>query len=155
MPKPDIWDYIFRLFRILFGIAIAFWLGTAFFVALNFGSMVSELEPQSGFDMQSFSLIAVLFATPVTAIFVGQIAIYPILLAVVIAEIAGRKDAVFYMLSGVAIGALMIGYGASHQIPFAGNLFQSLVVICSCIVGMVVYWLIAGRGAGRLFRPAA
>ncbi|MFC4626367.1 hypothetical protein ACFO1V_14335 [Daeguia caeni] len=155
MPKPDFWDYVFRLFRILFGMAIAFWLGTAFFVALNLGQTMREMEPQGGFDSGTFSFITVLFATPVTAMIVGQIAIYPILLAVVIAEIAGRKDALFYMLAGIAIGALMVGYGASHRIPFAENLFQSLVVICSCIVGMLVYWLIAGRGAGRFHRPVA
>ena len=151
----DIWDYIFRLFGILFGIAIAFWLGTAFFVALNFSSALTETGPQDPAFSGWFTLLSVLFATPVTALTIGQVAIFPMLLAVVLSEITARRDAVFYMLAGVGMGILMIAYGASKDLPFVDDLFQCLIVICSCIVGMLIYWLAAGRNAGRfLNRPA-
>ncbi|MBB5700282.1 hypothetical protein FHS76_000120 [Ochrobactrum daejeonense] len=152
----DGWDYIFRLLRILFGIVIAFWIGTTFFVALNLSSDLSGLEPHNPDFTRPFTIVAVLFATPFTAIAVGKFAIFPMLLAVVLSEIAARRDAFFHMLAGVGMGILLIAYGASQNLPFAGDLFRCLVVVCSCIVGMLIYWLIAGRDAGRFInRPAA
>ncbi|MFD1198279.1 hypothetical protein ACFQ3K_08120 [Brucella gallinifaecis] len=145
----DIWDYVFGAFRILIGACIALWVGTAFFIALNFASDLSAMEPLNPEAPKIFTFFIILFATPITAIIVAQLAIYPMLLIVCLSEIAAKKDVIFYMICGSVTGIAFIAYGASRELPFASDLFRCLVVICSCIVGSFVYWLIAGRNAGR------
>jgi hypothetical protein len=151
----DVWDYVFGVFRILIGALIALWIGTAFFITVNFASDLNSLAAQNPGYPGMITFFTVLFATPITAIVMGQTAIFPMLLIVGWSEITEKKDATFYMLAGVGMGILLIGYGASKELPFASDLFRCLVVICSCVVGLFVYWLIAGRNAGRfLARPA-
>lgn len=151
----DVWDYVFGVFRILIGAFLALWAGTAFFITLNFASDINALAPHNADYSGVVTFVTVLFATPITAVMVGQTAAFPMLLIVGWSEVNAKKDAVFFMLAGVVMGVILIGYGASKQLPFTSDIFRCLVVISSCIVGLLVYWLVAGRKAGRfLNRPA-
>lgn len=145
----DIWDYVGGIIRIIIGFCIALLVGTAFFIALNFSSEMNELGPQNTDYSLLFTAFTVLFAAPITALVFGKFAIFPMLLIVGWSEVTGKKDATFYMLAGVVMGVLLIGYGASKDLPFTADLYQCLIVVCSCIVGMLAYWLVAGKLAGR------
>lgn len=90
-----------------------------------------------------------MIVTPVTILVLGKFIAVPMLFIIGWSEITERKDATFYMLSGVAMGILLIGYGVSRDLPFSADLHQWLIIICSCIIGVLAYWLITGKSAGR------
>lgn len=92
-------------------------------------------------------------------VFVSWLALMPALVAIVLAEALSLRSVLYYALAGAAIGA--VAYWS------LGNFDPSLLRIDSAerreieimvgagIVAGFVYWLIAGRTAGRWREPPA
>jgi fumarate reductase subunit D len=107
------------------------------------------------FERVSFFIIS-FFATS----FVGAVAILPALVVVVITEAARLRHILYYGVGGALVG-LASYYGSDISIRLenttdvapVGNALQ--LAAAAGIVGGIVYWLIAGRNAGRWRDPRA
>ncbi|MDT6939920.1 hypothetical protein RI570_07165 [Brucella pseudogrignonensis] len=167
----DTFDYIMRFAVIVFGYCIAV-LAAGFFLAAILYSQVDVLgyalsdpffedvftEIRNGWDMTGF-YAAVLVGGPVLAVMAGGFSFFPALALIVVSEVRGWKSSLPYSIGGLIIGLIAIGAGSiftvNDQPIDAGIILLTGAFACSGIVGGFVYWLIAGRNAGRfLARPA-
>ena len=90
--------------------------------------------------------------------FVGAVAILPAALLVVISEAARLRSFLFYGVGGALVG-LASYYGSdisvrlenTTDVPPVANALQ--LAAAAGIIGGLVYWLIAGRNAGRWHEP--
>jgi hypothetical protein len=90
--------------------------------------------------------------------FVGAVAILPAALLIVISEAARLRSFLFYGVGGALVG-LASYYGSdisvrlenTTDVPPVANALQ--LVAAAGIIGGLVYWLIAGRNAGRWREP--
>ena len=90
--------------------------------------------------------------------FVGAVAILPAALLVVISEAARLRSFLFYGVGGALVG-LASYYGSdisvrlenTTDVPPVANALQ--LAAAAGIIGGLVYWLIAGRNAGRWREP--
>ncbi len=80
----------------------------------------------------------------------GYVAFVPAMLVILVAEVAKRRDWLFYALAGGAIAAaaplliaLFTGPDRGAPTDFA------LMSLAAGMIGGTAYWLIAGRGAGN------
>lgn len=88
----------------------------------------------------------------VGALFVGYFAFLPAMVAIVIGEIAGKRDWLFYAIGGTVVGAVVVTlFWTGGDQPDADPAF-TLMIIAAGISGSWVYWLIAGRSAGSWHR---
>ncbi|MCX2695491.1 MULTISPECIES: hypothetical protein [Ochrobactrum] len=167
----DTFDYITRFVVIVFGYCVAV-LAAGFFLAAILYSQVDVLgyamsdpffqdiftEIRDSWDMTGF-YAAVLVGGPVLAFMAGGFSFFPALVLIVIAEARGWKSSLPYCIGGLVIGLLAMGTGSLFAITDQ-QIAASIALLtgafaCSGVVGGFVYWLIAGRNAGRfLARPA-
>ena len=90
--------------------------------------------------------------------FVGAVAILPAALLIVISEAARLRSFLFYGVGGALVG-LASYYGSdisvrlenTTDVPPVANALQ--LAAAAGIIGGLVYWLIAGRNAGRWREP--
>jgi hypothetical protein len=90
--------------------------------------------------------------------FVGAVAILPAMLLIVISEAARLRSFLFYGVGGALVG-LASYYGSdisvrlenTTDVPPVANALQ--LAAAAGIIGGLVYWLIAGRNAGRWHDP--
>lgn len=90
--------------------------------------------------------------------FVGAVAILPAALLVIISEAARLRSFLFYGVGGALVG-LASYYGSDISVrlenttdmPPVTNALQ--LAAAAGIIGGLVYWLIAGRNAGRWREP--
>jgi hypothetical protein len=90
--------------------------------------------------------------------FVGAVAILPAALLIVISEAARLRSFLFYGVGGALVG-LASYYGTdisvrlenTTDVPPVANALQ--LAAAAGIIGGLVYWLIAGRNAGRWREP--
>jgi hypothetical protein len=91
--------------------------------------------------------------------FVGAVAILPAMLLIVISEAARLRSFLFYGVGGALVG-LASYYGSdisvrlenTTDVPPVANALQ--LAAAAGIIGGLVYWLIAGRNAGRYPKAA-
>ena len=92
--------------------------------------------------------------------FVGAVAILPAALLIVIAEAARLRSFLYYGIGGALVG-LASYYGSDISVRLenttdvapVANALQ--LAAAAGIIGGLVYWLIAGRNAGRWREPKA
>src|SRR4030095_3450553 len=92
--------------------------------------------------------------------FVGAVAIMPAALLIVISEAARLRSLLFYGVGGALVG-LASYYGSdisvrletTTDVPPVANALQ--LAAAAGIIGGLVYWLVAGRNAGRWREPKA
>lgn len=147
---------ILRLAVILFGYAVAALAASAFLVLLIVGPLgwVSEEVPW----VVTGSLAV---AVPVMAFFAAYYAFIPACVAIVVAELLGKRDWLSYALAGGLVGAVVVGlsWQASVYVSEADRMegvvdpaFSDpgfiLTIIGSGIIGGIAYWFVAGRWAG-------
>ena len=114
-----------------------------------FGS-AGEADP---FERLQFFVLA-FFATS----FVGYFSLLPAFLLIVLAEGARLRSFLYYGVCGALIG-LMSYYGSNISMQLENTTdispvpFSMQLVAASGIIGGLVYWLIAGRNAGRWRDP--
>jgi H+/Cl- antiporter ClcA len=92
--------------------------------------------------------------------FVGAVALMPAALLIVISEAARLRSFLFYCVGGALVG-LASYYGSdisvrlenTTDVPPVANALQ--LAAAAGIIGGLVYWLVAGRNAGRWREPKA
>lgn len=93
-----------------------------------------------------------LFVSGMVASFVAVYAFAPAMVAAVVAEVFSIRRALYYVVCGGLAG--LIGYAAYlGGTPEIGR--DHLLVAAAGVVAGWVYWLLGGRSAGVLERPAA
>jgi hypothetical protein len=105
-------------------------------------------------DRQILADAGFMISVTAGALFVGYFAFLPAIAAIIIGEIAGKRDWLFYAVGGAVCGAIVVTlFWASGQ-GEGDDPALSLTMIAAAIFGAWVYWLIAGRNAGQWRRPA-
>ncbi|MER8631840.1 hypothetical protein NKH55_18990 [Mesorhizobium opportunistum] len=138
--------YIVRLAVILFGYAVASLAASAFLNVLFLASL--GYTPEQAHPAATASLY---FSIPFVALFVAYFAFMPAAVVVLVAEILGRRDWLFYALAGAVVAAVFLGI-VDHigDTTFAATGTSAIMaVIGSGMVGGIFYWLAAGRWAGN------
>ncbi|MER9848199.1 hypothetical protein NKJ55_12665 [Mesorhizobium sp. M0106] len=137
--------YLIRFAVILVGYGVASLAASAFlnimFLA-SLGLMTDETQPVAQASLW--------FSVPFVALFVAYFAFMPAAIAILVSEILGRRDWLFYALAGAVVSAVFLGF--VHQTADANfevtNTSVMLAVIGCGMVGGIFYWLSAGRSAG-------
>ncbi|TIP29836.1 MAG: hypothetical protein E5X67_04910 [Mesorhizobium sp.] len=137
--------YFIRFAIILIGYGVAALAASAFlnitFLA-SLGLMTDETQPAAQASLW--------FSIPFVALFVAYFAFMPTAVAILVSEILGRRDWLFYALAGAVVAAVFLGF--AHQNADANFEITDprvvAAVIGSGMVGGIFYWLSAGRSAG-------
>ncbi len=91
--------------------------------------------------------IGMVLAVGVGTLFTGYYAFLPAMAAIMVAEIAGKRDWVSHAIGGAVIGAAAVTlFWATDE--RASDQALMMMVIAAGISGASVYWFIAGRNAG-------
>lgn len=164
----DTFDYIMRFVVIVFGYCCALLAASWFLTAILFrpigydmmvdgaGMIVHDMDPNNLLASTSY-WSGVLFGGIIVAMAGGSISFLPAAILVLLAEIRGYRSSLFYAICGGILG--LAAAGSLHvfeDIKELAEISGWAVTACAGIIGGFVYWLIAGRNAGRLVnRPAA
>ena len=135
--------YLVRFAVILFGYVVASLAASAFLNILFLASL--------GYSPEHAQPTASLyFSIPFVALFVANFAFMPAAIVILVAEILGRRDWLFYALAGAVVAAVFLGLvDHAGDVPFAGRQTSAIMaVIGGGMVGGIFYWLSAGRWAG-------
>ncbi len=143
-----------RCFVIFFSLILAI---IAAGIALAIGVMVPDFVTVTTDPIEHFTFFATsFFATG----FVGYVAFVPALVLIAIAETFDIRSIFYYALAGAAIG-LFAYYGSNISVALENTTdlppvsFGLQLVAAAGIIGGFVYWLCAGRNAGRWKAPLA
>jgi len=141
--------YIVRFAVILFGYAVASLAASAFLNVLFLASLGYTPE-----HAQPVATASLYFSIPFVALFVAYFGFMPALIVIVVAEILGRRDWLFYALGGAVVAAVFLGLAdhtgdATFAVTGTGAI---MAVIGGGMVGGIFYWLSAGRRAGSWWK---
>src|SRR5258705_12790688 len=146
--------FITRLFVIFF----AFWIAImAAALALALGVVAPDFR---GLDSDPFERVVFFGFAFFAASYAGAAALLPAFCAIVLAEAARIRSVLYY-----AIGGALIGLAAFYSVALSETLENTTdiapvghtleLAAAAGIVGVLVYWLIAGRRAGAWHEPRA
>jgi hypothetical protein len=143
--------YLVRFAAVIFGYAVAALAASVFLhlVTLGPGFADGELAGAAG---------SLLFSATAIAVLAAYFAFIPSLPVILIAEISGRRDWLFYALGGIFVAVAVLslfwlrsgggfGEGAAGGTVIGDTRFAA-VMIGSGIVGGIAYWAAAGKWAG-------
>jgi hypothetical protein len=142
--------YLFRLAVIIAGYAVAVLAASTFLNVVMLAWF--------GFTPEGTRMVAtgsLVFSIPFVALFVAYFAFIPAVFAIVIGEVTGKRDWLFYALAGAVVAVVTTGFSrGGNGAAFAeiADLNVALAMIGSGMCGGIGYWLIAGRSAGS-WRP--
>jgi hypothetical protein len=137
--------YLVRFAVILVGYVVASLAASAFLnilVLAHLGYTPADPEPTATASLY--------FSVPLVALFVAYFGFMPAAVVILIAEVLGRRDWLFYALGGAVIAVVFLGFvhhmgDANFDVPETN---ARLAVIGAGMVGGIFYWLSAGRWAG-------
>ncbi|UVK42575.1 hypothetical protein BPNPMPFG_004269 [Mesorhizobium sp. AR07] len=143
--------YLIRFAVILFGYAVASLAASAFLNILFLASL--GYTPEHAHPATA----SLYFSIPFVALFVANFAFMPACVVILIAEILGRRDWLFYALAGAVVAAVFLGLvdHAGDATFAARNTSAILAVIGGGMVGGIFYWLSAGRWAGSWWQSGS
>ncbi|HET9714770.1 MAG TPA: hypothetical protein VFP60_01170 [Pseudolabrys sp.] len=108
----------------------------------------------AGVDSDPFERVTFFVVSFFATSFVGAVAVVPAVVAIVIAEVARMRSFLYYGVGGALVGlASYFGSDISVRLenttdmPPVSNALQ--LAAAAGIIGGLVYWLLAGRNAGR------
>ncbi|TIL56025.1 MAG: hypothetical protein E5Y79_31655 [Mesorhizobium sp.] len=137
--------YFIRFAIILIGYGVAALAASAFLNVMFLASLGYTPE-----HVQPAATASLFFSIPFVALFVAYFAFMPAAVAILVSEILGRRDWLFYALAGAVVTAVFLGF--AHQTADANFEITDPRVIAAVIgsgmVGGIFYWLSAGRSAG-------
>jgi phosphotransferase system glucose/maltose/N-acetylglucosamine-specific IIC component len=146
----------------LFGrIIIIFFALMAAIIAAGIALAIGIVAPDwTGVDSDPFERVSFFLVSFFATSFVGAVAILPAMVVIVIAEAARLRNFLYYGVGG-ALVALASYYGSDISVRLenttdvapVSNALQ--LAAAAGIIGGLVYWLIAGRNAGRWREPRA
>ncbi len=146
--------YIGRFAVIVVAYGVAALAASAFLHLLALGA--SGLQPSGA---PPFVIGSLYFSVPFVALFVGYFAFTPAAVAILVGEVSGQRNWLFYAIAGGAVGlgaavlfwqAPAIGFESGTGAE--GTLTTPRLAAAlagSGIVGGIAYWLCAGRSAGN------
>lgn len=140
-------SYLLRFLLIASGYVVALVAACAFILALGWGSLfVAEPDPS-----EPISSFVIRLSLGFAVAFAGYFSFLPAMIFAVIAEVLGKRTWLFHAIGGmvVAAAALAVHLGTVRS----NDMF--MIVLAAGAVGGTVYWLIAGRSAGRTLDRAA
>lgn len=113
------------------------------------GLISAEIPP----EVASGSMV---FTIPFVALFVAYFAFVPAIVVMLLAELLGKRDWLFYALAGGFVALVFIGF--AYQSGEGGLAYRDplwpVSIIGSGLIGGIAYWFITGRFAGAL-RPTS
>jgi phosphotransferase system glucose/maltose/N-acetylglucosamine-specific IIC component len=142
-------------------IIVIFFALIAAIVAAGVALAIGVVAPDwAGVDSDPFERISFFIVSFFATSFVGAVAFLPALVVIVIAEAARLRNFLYYGVGGALVG-LASYYGSDISVRLenttdvapVGNALQ--LAAAAGIIGGLVYWLIAGRNAGRWREPRA
>jgi hypothetical protein len=141
--------YVVRFAIILFGYVVASLAASAFLNILFLAS--SGLMAHEAPHAVPASL---LFSIPFVALFVAYFAFMPSIVVILVAEILGRRDWLFYALAGAVVAGVFLGLvDHADDTTFAVTGTSAIMAVFGGgMVGGIFYWLAAGRWAGSWWR---
>ncbi|BAB51036.1 hypothetical protein [Mesorhizobium japonicum] len=141
--------YLVRLAMILFGYAVASLAASAFLNVLFLASL--GYTPDHTHPTATASLY---FSIPFVALFVAYFAFLPAVIVILVAEILGRRDWLYYALAGAVVATVFLGLvDHAQESTFAiTDTSAIMAVIGGGMVGGIFYWLSAGRWAGSWWK---
>ena len=113
---------------------------SAFSLALGWGGMLRG-DPET----ERLLGVAVGLSLPVMVAFAGYYSFIPAIGFAVLSEILGKRSWLFHAFGGMAVAALALAI-RSEELRQPG-LF--MIALAAGAVGGIIYWLIAGRSAGK------
>ncbi|KAB2657077.1 hypothetical protein F9K94_11875 [Brucella tritici] len=164
----DTFDYITRFVIVVFGyccgvLTAGWFLAAILFRTLGIDSFMNDFvmmasDPDAGSFFAATSFWSAVFVGGFAiAVMAGGFSFVPALILIILAEARGYKSSLFYCVAGALIG--LAAAGASLPFSDGRSVPESSLWIAAIagagVVGSFVYWLLAGRNAGRLLsRPA-
>ncbi len=92
------------------------------------------------------------FTIPFTALFVAYFAFVPAVVVMLLAELLGKRDWLFYALAGGFVALVFIGF--AYQAGDGGFAYRDpllpVSIVGSGLIGGIAYWFVTGRFAGAL-----
>jgi len=142
-------SYLVRFAMILFGYAVASLAASAFLNVLFLASL--GYTPDHTHATATASLY---FSIPLVALFVAYFAFLPAVIVILLAEILGRRDWLYYALAGAVVAAVFLGLvdHAPDSTFAVTDTSAIMAVIGGGMVGGIFYWLSAGRWAGSWWK---
>ena len=144
----------------LFGrIIVIFFALIAAIVAAGIVLAIGIVAPDwAGIDSDPFERVSFFIVSFFATSFVGAVALLPALVVIIISEAARLRSFLYFGVGGALVG-LASYYGSDISVRLenttdvapVGNTLQ--LAAAAGIVGGLVYWLIAGRNAGRWREP--
>jgi phosphotransferase system glucose/maltose/N-acetylglucosamine-specific IIC component len=140
-------------------IIVIFFALIAAIVAAGVALAIGVVAPDwAGVDSDPFERISFFIVSFFATSFVGAVAFLPALVVIVIAEAARLRNFLYYGVGGALVG-LASYYGSDISVRLenttdvapVGNALQ--LAAAAGIIGGLVYWVIAGRNAGRWREP--
>ena len=128
-------------------------------VAAGLALAIGIIAPDwAGIDSDPVERVSFFIVSFLATSFVGAVAILPAALFIVISEAARLRSFLFYGVGGALVG-LASYYGSdisvrlenTTDVPPVANALQ--LAAAAGIIGGLVYWLVAGRNAGRWREP--
>ncbi|WP_269931860.1 hypothetical protein [Aminobacter sp. HY435] len=113
------------------------------------GLMAADIPP----EVATGSMV---FTIPFTALFVAYFAFVPAVIVMLLAELLGKRDWLFYALAGGFVALVFIGFayqGGDQGFAYRDPLLP-VSIIGSGLIGGIAYWFVTGRFAGTL-RPTS
>lgn len=146
--------FVTRFFVILFSLVFAL---LAAGIALAVGVMAPELVTMTSDPIEKFAFFAMAFFT---VSFVGATAFIPAVILVAIAETFDIRSIFYYAIGGGLVAAVVwymsdISVQLENTTDLSPIRYGLQLVAASGIIGGFVYWLLAGRKAGRWKNPYA
>lgn len=136
--------YFLRFFLILIGYACAA-LGASAFIHLLLVGLFELTSEEFAFISGGFFV-----SVPIVALFVSYFAFFPAMIAIAIAEVAVRRDWLFFAIAGGVVGVAAV-YIRGLTLWTDEGLSQPMLAIGACaagIAGGLCYWLVAGSSSG-------
>ncbi len=114
----------------------------------------------AGVDSDPFERVSFFIVSFFATSFVGAVALLPALVVILIAEAARLRNFLYYGVGGALVG-LASYFGSDISVRLenttdvtpVGNTLQ--LAAAAGIIGGLVYWVVAGRNAGRWRDPRA
>ena len=140
-------------------IIVIFFALIAAIVAAGVALAIGVVAPDwAGVDSDPFERISFFIVSFFATSFVGAVAFLPALVVFVIAEAVRLRNFLYYGVGGALVG-LASYYGSDISVRLenttdvapVGNALQ--LAAAAGIIGGLVYWVIAGRNAGRWREP--
>jgi len=143
-----------RIIMILFALILAI-------VAAGITLAIGIIAPDwAGIDSDPVERVSFFIVSFLATSFVGAVAILPAALFIVISEAARLRSFLFYGVGGALVGLasyfgsdISVRLENTTDVPPVANALQ--LAAAAGIIGGLVYWLVAGRNAGRWREPKA